>query len=98
MDKTQIMALYDQDQRQAVEYPGMRREITPTVVRHIDTSGSGEGSIIYSRLNQAYVETTIRDKVRFFEGIAQDFQWKVYDYDRPSDLKERFAAYGFEVE
>ena len=98
MNKAQIIALYDQDQRMAVEYPGMRREVTPTVVRHTDTSGSGEGDIIYSRLTEANVEATIREQVRYFESIGQDFEWKVYDYDRPPDLKERLAAVGFEIE
>jgi hypothetical protein len=38
MNKSQIIALYDQDQRKDVEYPSMRGEITPDVIRHIDTS------------------------------------------------------------
>jgi len=37
MNKSQIIALYDQDQRKDVEYPDMRRELAPNVVRHIDT-------------------------------------------------------------
>lgn len=55
MNKAQITALYDQDQRKDVEYPDMRREVTPNVVRHINTSdtGDGEGMIIYSQLNEA---------------------------------------------
>jgi hypothetical protein len=98
MNKSQIIALYDQDQRKDVEYPGMRREVTPNVVRHVDTSGTGEGMIIYSQLNETNSEETIREQVIYFESIGQDFEWKVYDYDRPSDLKERLGAYGFIVE
>ncbi|MEJ2266270.1 MAG: GNAT family N-acetyltransferase [Anaerolineales bacterium] len=98
MNKSQIIALYDQDQRKDVEYPDTRREVTPNLVRHINTSGTGEGTIIYSQLNEANVEDTIRQQVNYFESIGQDFEWKVYDYDRPPDLKERLASYGFIVE
>lgn len=98
MDKAQIIALYDQDQRKDVEYPNMRREVTPNVVRHIDTSGTEEGAIIYSQLHQASAAEAIREQVLYFESIGQDFEWKVYDYDQPADLKERLGTYGFIVE
>jgi GNAT superfamily N-acetyltransferase len=98
MNKSQMIALYDQDQRKDVEYPNTRREVTPNVVRHINTSGTGEGAIIYSQLNEATAEDAIREQVSYFESIGQDFEWKVYDYDQPSDLKERLGSYGFIVE
>lgn len=98
MNKSQIIALYDRDQRKDVEYPDMRREVLPSVVRHINTSGTGEGTIIYSQVNEINAADTIREQVIYFESIGQDFEWKVYDYDRPSDLKERLGAYGFIVE
>jgi hypothetical protein len=98
MNKSQIIALYDQDQRKDVEYPGMRREVTSTVVRHIDTTDTREGMIIYSQLNEANVEGTIREQISYFENIEQDFEWKVYDYDQPFDLKERLRSRGFIIE
>jgi hypothetical protein len=98
MNNSQIIPLYDQDQRKDVEYPEGRREVTPNVVRHIDTSGTGEGMITYSQLTEANAGETIREQVSYFESLGQDFEWKVYDYDRPSDLKERLGSYGFVVE
>jgi hypothetical protein len=98
MNKSQIIALYDQDQRIDVEYPNLLREVKPNVVRHIDTSDIGEGLISYSQLNGANAEETIREQVSYFESIGQDFEWKVYDYDEPSDLKERLGSFGFIVE
>jgi hypothetical protein len=77
VDKSQIIALYNQDQRKDVEYPDMRREVTPEVVRHVDTSGIGEGAVIYSQLNEINVEEIIREQVDYFENIGQDFEWKV---------------------
>lgn len=77
-----MIALYDQDQRKDVEYPNTRREVAPNVVRHINTSGTGEGAIIYSQLNEATAEDAIREQVSYFESIGQDFEWKLYDYDQ----------------
>jgi GNAT superfamily N-acetyltransferase len=68
------------------------------VVRHVDISGTGEGMITYSRLSEENVEEAIREQVRYFESLGQDFEWKLYDYDGPPDIKERLAAHGFTVE
>ena len=98
MNKSQILALYDQDQRIDVEYLDTRREIAPNVVRHINTSEVGGGFITYSQLNESNANDMIREQVNYFESIGQNFEWKLYDYDRPSDLKERLESYGFIVE
>jgi hypothetical protein len=98
MNKSQIIALYDQDQRINIEYPDTQREVTPNVVRHINLSGTGDGAIIYCQLTEANAEVVIRQQVAYFGIIGQDFEWKVLDYDRPSDLRERLGFNGFEVE
>lgn len=98
MNKSQIVSLYDQDQRIDVEYPDTRREVTPHVVRHIDTSGVGEGFISYSQVNDVNTDDVIREQVNYFESIGQDFEWKLYDYDQPSDLKDRLETHGFIIE
>jgi GNAT superfamily N-acetyltransferase len=93
-----MIALYNQDQRKDVEYPDARREVTPYVVRHVDLSRMGEGTVIYSQLDEANADDVIREQVSYFESLGQDFEWKVYDYDQPPDLKERLNACGFTVE
>ena len=98
MNKSPLVALYDQDQRINIEYPDTQREVTPNVVRHINLSGTGEGAITYCQLAEANVERIIREQVAYFESIGQDFEWKVFDYDRPFDLKERLGLNGFEIE
>ena len=98
MNKSQMITLYDQDQRKDVEYPDMRREVMPTVVRHIDTSNTREGVVSYTQLNDANADNTIREHISYFESIGQNFEWKLYDYDQPPDLKERLRSHGFIVE
>ena len=57
-----------------------------------------EGVVLYSQLTEANVDDVVREQVSYFESIGQDFEWKVYDYDRPSDLKERLESSGFIIE
>jgi hypothetical protein len=98
LDKEQILRLYDRDQRYEVEYPDTRREALPHLVRHANKAAGGEGAILYSHLDQHNVEVAIREQIAYFRGIGQGFEWKVYDYDRPADLRARLAAHGFECE
>jgi GNAT superfamily N-acetyltransferase len=98
MNVQQIIALYTQDQRIDVKYPGMRREVVKDIVRQVNIAPDGEGTVIYSRLDETEVEDAIREQVTYFESMGQDFEWKVYDYDTPPNLKGRLAAHGFEVE
>jgi GNAT superfamily N-acetyltransferase len=98
MDRLQVIKLYDLDQRINVEYPNMRRDEIAHLVRHVGLRQSDEGCILYSRLDNGNVDQIIRKQIDYFEKIGQDFEWKVFDYDSPSDLKGRLAAYGFEVD
>lgn len=98
MNKAQLIALYNQDQRIDITFPGMRREITPEVVRHVDTSEINDGMVIYSQLTEANADRVIREQMQYFERIGQDFEWKVYDYDQPSGLVDRLSGFGFEIE
>ncbi|HMR66766.1 MAG TPA: GNAT family N-acetyltransferase [Anaerolineae bacterium] len=99
MPAQNIVELFTHDQRLAVRYPDTRREVTPTVVRHLPlVAGQGDGSIIYSRLDETNVEAEIQTQIDYFENLGLSFEWKVYDYDRPADLKERLAAFGFALE
>lgn len=98
MNKSQILAIYDQDQRMRLEYPNTQREVMSNIVRHINASEGEEGFISYSQLNETNADDVIREQVSYFEGIGQDFEWKLYDHDQPSDLKERLKAHGFIIE
>jgi hypothetical protein len=99
MDKASLIQLYDQDQRINVTYPDTRREVTPEVVRHIALAGpGGTGTVLYSRLTEANVEQVIEEQIAFFAGLGQEFEWKFFDYDTPSDLLDRLARHGFEIE
>jgi GNAT superfamily N-acetyltransferase len=97
MNNDQWLSLYDLDQRIHVRYPDIRREETTRVVRLVALSKSQDGMVIYSRLNEDNAAEVICGEIDYFNGLGQDFEWKVYSHDQPADLKERLATLGFEV-
>ncbi len=71
MNNTQMLALFDQDQRYNITYPDLRREVTPRVVRHLNISNAGEDAIIYSRLDEKNADAEIRAQIAYFEDVGQ---------------------------
>jgi GNAT superfamily N-acetyltransferase len=97
MTRDEFLAFYDQDQRIDDIFPGSRREVTPDVIRQVDLSGR-MGMVIYSRLDASNADAVIEAQIAYYEGIGQDFEWKVFGHDQPADLKDRLARRGFEIE
>jgi hypothetical protein len=94
MDRSALLALYDQEQRIAIEYPEARKEVLPNLVRFVRPA-PGMNFVEYSRLDAAEVDTVIREQVAYFAPMDQPFEWSVCDHDIPPDLKQRLAAHGF---
>jgi len=91
-----ILALYDLEQRINIEYPGVRKEHRPHVIRFVNQKG-GPHFILYSRLAGADVESVITEEQAYF-GQLGEVEWKVYAHDQPADLRQRLLASGFEPE
>jgi len=97
MDIQEILTLYDQEQRIDIDYPGMQKEVSPQIVRFVRPA-PGMSFILHSRLDKTNVDAIIQTQIDYFRDMNQPFEWKVYDHDTPSDLKERLVAHGFELE
>ena len=65
-DAEALLDIYDRELRREISYPGMRREVTPTVIRHVAASGD-EATVLYSRLAAAYV-------VGRYDPLSKDYQ------------------------
>jgi GNAT superfamily N-acetyltransferase len=96
MENTEILDLYNRQQRIELDYPDVHREVAGNVIRHISTNGEF-GFVIYSNLDENNIEAAIEEQVAHFAGLNMAFEWKVYDYDRPADLKERLVKHGFTI-
>jgi hypothetical protein len=98
MELRDLIALFNRDQRYQIEYPGLERQVLPGLVRHVPPVGKGEGTVLFSWLDENSIEQAIMDQITFFQQRGQSFEWKVFDYDQPRDLVQRLAQRGFEVE
>ena len=93
MDKTTLLALYDHHQRRAIEYPGVRKEVLPHLVRFIRPA-PGANWIAYSRLNADNVEAEVAAQVADLTARRQPFSWKVFDHDPFPELGQHLQAHG----
>ena len=92
-----LLQVFDRDERRSAEFPGLRREELPGLVRHVDLIGHS-GMVIYSHLSADSVDATIREQIEYFRSIGQEFEWKVYRHDEPPDLLDRLAAHAFAID
>jgi GNAT superfamily N-acetyltransferase len=96
MNRSELLAQYTRQQRIELDYPDVIREVDGCVIRHISTNGKF-GFIIYSNLTENLVDAAIEVQVAHFAQLGMAFEWKVYDYDQPADLKDRLKQRGFTI-
>lgn len=94
MNRQELLALYDQHLRIAIEYPGVRKESFPQLVRFIKPA-PGMNFIAYSRLDEAQLDAVIQEQIAYFTPMPQPFSWHVYEHDSPPGLTDRLLAHGF---
>ncbi|HUW69137.1 MAG TPA: N-acetyltransferase [bacterium] len=97
MTTTELLALYDIEERRQVSIPGFRREETAQLVRMVDEAGA-HAYIAWSDLKADTAEMAIEREMAHFSGLGLEFEWKTYSHDKPADLVERLRTHGFAVE
>jgi len=94
MHTKEILALFDQQQRAAIELPEARKEAFPKLVRFVRPA-PGMNMVLYSHLDEAMLDAAIEQQIAYFKPMNQPFEWVVYDHDQPPSLPERLVAHGF---
>ena len=97
LEDAALLRRYDEQMRLTFELPGMRREESECVVRRIDPKGR-EGMVIFSRLQECNVREVIQQEIKYFNALAQDFEWKAFAHDYPPDLIGQLRGMGFDAE
>jgi len=97
MQPSELLALFDRQMRIETQFPGVLQETVGNVVRSISPN-EGFGFISYSSLLEETADAEIDAQVAFFRAKHMRFEWKVYDHDRPTDLRQRLQQRGFNVE
>lgn len=97
METAEILALYDEEERINIEFPDMRKEVLPEVVRFV-RPGPAKSFILYSRVDESNAERVIQEQLAYFQELGRPFEWKVYDHDpglAGRALRDRLVGHGF---
>ncbi|MGW6707087.1 GNAT family N-acetyltransferase [Streptomyces sp. NPDC054956] len=106
-DLLKLRAEFDTQMRREArpDTGGARVERSGPVVRQIEPGLAGGSTVLWSDLDEATADAAIAEQVAYFTALAArgeiaepEFEWKLYDYDRPADLGERLRAAGFVAE
>jgi GNAT superfamily N-acetyltransferase len=92
-----VLAQFDHDERYAAVFPGLRREVAGSVVRHVDQVGHS-GVVIHARLSAETADAAIEEQITYFAQQGQDFEWKFFQHDSPADVPERLRSRGFHID
>jgi len=92
-----LLALYDSDERFLATYADTRREELPSLVRHVDLRGTSS-AVLFARLSSDTADAAIQEQLAYFKSLGHDFEWKAYSHDQPPDLIERLTRHGFAVD
>lgn len=96
MEISDILALYDEQERRLSHHPSYRREETAEVVRHIHSGKTRRSFVIYSDLTAVNADDIIAREVAHYQAVGgAGLEWKTYSHDSPPDLGERLMAHGF---
>ncbi|MEK4628510.1 MAG: GNAT family N-acetyltransferase [Solibacillus sp.] len=95
-DKNELLALFHKELRYEAQPQGYIREETTHVVRHISNFDEN-GFIISSNVNEDNAREIINKELSYFSNRKQNFEWKVYSYDQPTNLKDILEKEGFEI-
>ena len=77
MNVSEVLALYDREQRREIEFPDMARQVLPAIVRYVRPL-PGMSFVLYSDLDEATADAAIGEQIAFFSGQGLKFEWKVY--------------------
>lgn len=100
LDAAAVLSQYDQQVRRGLQPDGSGAlgEWVGPVVRWSTVGGQGWCGIAWSDLDAGTADAVIAEQVAHFAARGEQFEWKLYSYDRPPDLGERLAAAGFVAE
>lgn len=95
--KSDLLNKYHEELRVHANTTGFRREESPFVVRHVSEYKDG-GFILASRLNENNARSVVQEEKKYFKALGQPFEWKLFSYDSPRNLKTILLEEGFEEE
>jgi GNAT superfamily N-acetyltransferase len=90
-------AIFDQyvAERRTQPIEGYELELLPFASRYVPLKKGTEGFLNFTTLPAGDERRLIREQVAWFELRDLPFEWKVYDFDSPSNLRQLLELEGF---
>jgi GNAT superfamily N-acetyltransferase len=76
-------------------YPGIVVESFPQFLRHTPEQGDGDAMVTFANLPPGREDGMIDEQIAHFARLGRRFEWKLYSFDQPSDLRSRLERRGF---
>ncbi|MEM9479143.1 MAG: GNAT family N-acetyltransferase [Verrucomicrobiota bacterium] len=83
-------------ERRAYDLPNYQREDLGMYVRYTPLRSDADGIICFTNTPEHEIKNEIEKQCDYFRTKGLSFEWKVYDFDLPSNLIERLLENGFE--
>ncbi len=94
MNAKEIMNLYNRHERMHIDIPGWVTHLDATLVKSV--SPDLDGSFVsYFKFHSNQASEIIDQQVSFFTLNGKNFEWKVYDTDKPTNISKRLLNSGF---
>jgi GrpB-like predicted nucleotidyltransferase (UPF0157 family)/GNAT superfamily N-acetyltransferase len=91
--RMEMFRKYAEERREAA-IPGYRLERLADLTRHLPSRVDGEALLSFARLPAATADRRIREELDHLRGHGWEAEWKVHDFDQPSDLRSRLGSRG----
>jgi hypothetical protein len=80
-------SMYVEDRRQT-PIEGFECCCLPHLTRYIPKIVGMEGYVVFGNFPEGEEIKLIREEINFFQKNGIDFEWKIYDFDEPNNLRE----------
>jgi GNAT superfamily N-acetyltransferase len=93
----ELLSQFHKELRLETQMQGFLVEKTMHVIRHISQYGE-KGFISFSNVNEENARGVIKQELNYFKELNQEFEWKVYSYDKPDSLRDMLEQEGFTID
>lgn len=98
MERTEILALYDQQILADPDAVGVEVVRRPGLIYSTTATSAGRATwVAYTRLSAAAIDAAIDQMLALLES-GGELEWKTFDLDKPADLRARLLQRGFVAE
>ncbi|HLA42913.1 MAG TPA: hypothetical protein VJZ27_05730, partial [Aggregatilineales bacterium] len=97
-NSSEILVLFDVEQRQNAQFTDSRAERSEKVCRQIGIYAP-LSFVLWAELNPDSLDALVQGEMDYFDHLEHDLEWKIYEHDPHVEaLKRVLSAHGFEAD